>query len=71
MSHIVASQLEVTQMANGQAMTVPVYTIKGTGNGPSVYIQANIHGAEVQGNAVIYQLMEQFKQLDCYGKSDS
>ncbi len=67
MSQIIASQLNVTQMANGQAMTVPVYTIKGSNNGPSVYIQANIHGAEVQGNAVIYQLLEQFKQLDCYG----
>lgn len=67
MSHILLSELEVAQMANGQAMTVPVYTIKGQGTGPSVYIQANIHGAEVQGNAVIYQLLEQLKQLDCYG----
>ena len=67
MSQIQSSTLEVTQMANGQAMTVPVYTIKGQGSGPSVYIQANIHGAEVQGNAVIYQLLEQLKQLDCYG----
>jgi predicted deacylase len=67
MSQIFSSEVEVAQMANGQAMTVPVYSIKGQGNGPSVYIQANIHGAEVQGNAVIYQLLEQLKQLDCYG----
>jgi len=67
MSQIISSEVEVTHMANGQAMTVPVYSIKGQGNGPSVYIQANMHGAEVQGNAVIYQLLEQLKQLDCYG----
>ena len=29
---------------------------------PSVYIQANVHGAEVQGNAVIFQLLKQLEQ---------
>ena len=51
MSQIISSEVEVAQMANGQAMTVPVYSIKGQtvngqSKGPSVYIQANIHGAE-------------------------
>ncbi|TKB47205.1 succinylglutamate desuccinylase/aspartoacylase domain-containing protein [Thalassotalea mangrovi] len=54
-------------MASGVALTVPVYVLKGQGRGPSVYIQANIHGAEVQGNAVIYQLLELLQQQQLFG----
>ncbi len=54
--------LTVGEMASGVSLTVPVYRLKGNGQGPSVYIQANIHGAEVQGNAVIYQLLELLQQ---------
>ncbi|WP_394176645.1 succinylglutamate desuccinylase/aspartoacylase family protein [Thalassotalea litorea] len=54
-------------MASGVELTVPVYRLKGQGHGPSVYIQANIHGAEVQGNAVIYQLLELLQQQQLYG----
>ncbi|TRX55879.1 succinylglutamate desuccinylase/aspartoacylase family protein [Thalassomonas sp. M1454] len=50
--------LTVGEMASGVSLTIPVYRLAGSGKGPSVYIQANIHGAEVQGNAVIYQLLE-------------
>ena len=34
---------------------------------PNVYIQANMHGAEVQGNAVIFQLLELLKSCDIKG----
>ncbi|TLU67401.1 succinylglutamate desuccinylase/aspartoacylase family protein [Thalassotalea litorea] len=54
-------------MASGVELTVPVYRLKGSGHGPSVYIQANIHGAEVQGNAVIYQLLEVLQRQELYG----
>ncbi|QDP03032.1 succinylglutamate desuccinylase/aspartoacylase family protein [Thalassotalea sp. PS06] len=54
-------------MASGVELTVPVYRIKGRGTGPSVYIQANIHGAEVQGNAVIYQLLELLQKQTLLG----
>lgn len=67
MTQIEHSTLDVAVMANGQILSVPVYKIKGTGKGPNVYIQANVHGAEVQGNAVIYQLLEKFKSLSCFG----
>jgi len=50
--------MHIGEMASGAKLTVPVYRFKGQGSGPSVYIQANMHGAEVQGNAVIYQLLE-------------
>lgn len=67
MTIIKKSVLSMGEMASGAKLTVPVYFIKGTGDGPSVYIQANMHGAEVQGNAVIYQLLEQLKRLSING----
>lgn len=51
--------MQVGEMANGAKLTVPVYSFKSSKNtGPDVYIQANMHGAELQGNAVIFQLLE-------------
>jgi predicted deacylase len=59
--------MHVGEMASGAALTVPVYRINGKQRGPDVYIQANMHGAEVQGNAVIFQLLEQLKTLELNG----
>ncbi len=59
--------MHVGEMASGAKLTVPVYRFKGESDAPSVYIQANMHGAEVQGNAVIYQLLEQLRQLKILG----
>ncbi|MFT5164525.1 MAG: putative deacylase, partial [Alteromonadaceae bacterium] len=53
---------------NGQDLTIPVFTVTSDIEGPEVYIQANIHGAEIQGNAVIYQLLKQFESLSVRGK---
>jgi len=64
MNSISKEVMHVGEMASGAALTVPVYRIQGTGQGPSVYIQANMHGAEVQGNAVIFQLLEQLKSIE-------
>ncbi|QBG36976.1 succinylglutamate desuccinylase/aspartoacylase family protein [Litorilituus sediminis] len=57
--------MSVGEMASGAKLTVPVYSFKAEqSEGPSVYIQANMHGAEVQGNAVIFQLLELLKRCD-------
>jgi len=54
--------MAVGEMASGAKLTVPVYSFKQEGtSAPNVYIQANMHGAEVQGNAVIFQLLELLK----------
>ncbi|PCK30853.1 succinylglutamate desuccinylase/aspartoacylase family protein [Pseudoalteromonas piscicida] len=63
MNSITQQNIQVGEIANGLPLTIPVYRIKGDGSGPKVYVQANMHGAEVQGNAVIYQLLEQLKPL--------
>ena len=57
-SKALASQVALGELATGQILTAPLFSFKGTDeSAPSVYIQANVHGAEVQGNAVIHQLM--------------
>jgi len=59
--------MHVGEMASGAQLTVPVYRIYGDQDSPSVYIQANMHGAEVQGNAVIFQLLEILKEIKVNG----
>lgn len=68
MSHFIKTQIKVGESVNGQPYTIPVFTIKGKLSGPKVYIQANLHGAEIQGNAVIYQLLERLKSIDIRGQ---
>ena len=69
--------MHVGEMASGAKLTVPVYSFEGQKansrstkekKSPNVYIQANMHGAEVQGNAVIFQLLELLK--NCYIQSN-
>ncbi len=58
----------VAQNASGRNMHVPVYRLQGNKPGPTVYIQSSIHGAEVQGNVVIYQLLQKLKHLNICGE---
>ncbi|GHF78580.1 succinylglutamate desuccinylase/aspartoacylase family protein [Thalassotalea marina] len=67
MTNFTKEVMHVGEMASGAALTVPVYRIKGETGGRSVYIQANMHGAEVQGNAVIFQLLELLREIKVNG----
>jgi hypothetical protein len=60
MNQFIKEVMSVGEMASGAELTVPVYSFKSQPQStvPNVYIQANMHGAEVQGNAVIFQLLE-------------
>lgn len=55
--------LVVGQNASGRNLNVPVYRFIGNRPGPKVYIQSSIHGAEVQGNVVIYHLIQTLNTL--------
>ncbi|MCC5634485.1 succinylglutamate desuccinylase/aspartoacylase family protein [Nostoc sp. CHAB 5844] len=46
------------QMASGDRLSLQVYKFIGAYPGKKVYIQSNLHGAEISGNAVIHQLIE-------------
>lgn len=56
--------ITIQTLASGDVLQIPVYTFKGEINGKKAYIQANLHGAEIVGNAVIYELIEFFKTLN-------
>ena len=60
--------LVVAQNASGRNMKVPLYRFKGEQPGPKVYVQSSIHGAEVQGNVVIYHLIQMLKETRIRGE---
>ena len=68
MAAITQTQLKVGEMVNAMELTVPVFTASSGLPGPKVYIQANIHGAEIQGNAVIYRLLHALENLEIQGE---
>jgi predicted deacylase len=68
MNNFTKEVMSVGEMASGAELTVPVYVFNTENNSsPSVYIQANMHGAEVQGNAVIFQLLELLQHCNLQG----
>ena len=44
--------------ATGQRLTAPVFHCHGRNERPLAYVQANVHGAELQGNAAILALFD-------------
>ncbi|MEW9796592.1 succinylglutamate desuccinylase/aspartoacylase family protein [Alteromonas sp. CYL-A6] len=65
---LVKQHIAVAQNASGRNLNVPVYRIRGDRPGPKVYIQSSIHGAEVQGNVVIYHLIQRLLNLPLTGE---
>ncbi|MCL1049908.1 M14 family metallopeptidase [Shewanella abyssi] len=63
------SSLNVGELATGQELSIPVYHLAAKDpSAPKVFVQANVHGAEVQGNAVIFQLLKQLENMDVQGE---
>ncbi|MEM8828451.1 MAG: succinylglutamate desuccinylase/aspartoacylase family protein [Cyanobacteria bacterium P01_G01_bin.19] len=58
------STIELFKLASGDIFSLQVYKFIGHKPGKKVYIQANLHGAEIVGNAVIQQLIEFLSNLD-------
>lgn len=51
------NEYPIKELATGEVLNLKTYTANG-GIGPHIHIQASVHGAELQGNAVILQLMD-------------
>lgn len=51
-------------LTSGDHLCLQVYKFVGDQPGPKAYLQANLHGAEIVGNAVIYELIEHFSTLN-------
>ncbi|MGK7920350.1 MAG: succinylglutamate desuccinylase/aspartoacylase family protein [Trichodesmium sp.] len=56
--------IPLKQLASGDTLYLQVYKFTGNEAGKKAYIQANLHGAEISGNAVIHQLIEFLMTLD-------
>lgn len=58
------STIPIQQLASGDRLSIQVYKFTGANPGKKAYLQANLHGAEIVGNAVIHQLLEFLIALD-------
>lgn len=50
----------IKELPNGDKLNLNIFRINSSNPGPHVYLQSSVHGAELQGNAVIYKLIEYF-----------
>lgn len=55
-------------LASGDQSSCQVFSINGQKKGPKVHIQANVHGAEVQGNLVLVELLNFFQDYPLKGQ---
>lgn len=60
------NEYPIKELATGEVLNLKTYTVQG-GPGPHIHIQASVHGAELQGNAVILQLMEILNSIKITG----
>lgn len=58
------STIPIQHLASGDRLSIQVYKFIGANPGKKAYLQANLHGAEIVGNAVIQQLIEFLMTLD-------
>jgi uncharacterized protein len=58
MSHWERREIVLRKLPTGHALTAPVFVCRGRNERPLAYLQANVHGAELQGNAAILALFE-------------
>jgi uncharacterized protein len=60
----VIETLPLLQLASGDRLTLQVYKFVGAKPGKKAYIQANLHGGEIAGNAVIAELITILRGLE-------
>lgn len=56
--------INVQTLASGDILQLKTYKFESKKSKKKAYIQANLHGAEIVGNAVIYELLQFFSQLN-------
>jgi hypothetical protein len=60
----IISTVELFKLASGDVFSLQVYKFIGKQPGKKAYIQANLHGSEIVGNAVIQQVIDFLSNLD-------
>ncbi|WP_417335122.1 succinylglutamate desuccinylase/aspartoacylase family protein [Halobacteriovorax marinus] len=61
-------KIALSELPSGEKLSLKVIEVDGSFEGPHCYIQASVHGAEHQGNAVIYRLLEYLENNPIIGK---
>jgi len=61
------NEIPVKELSTGETLSIKTYNLKGEKPGAHIHIQASVHGAEIQGNAVILKLMEKLKDHNING----
>ena len=56
--------IPLIQLASGDRLSIQVYKFTGATPGKKAYLQSNLHGAEISGNAAVHQLIEFLLALD-------
>jgi uncharacterized protein len=56
--------LPLPQLASGDRLSLQIYKFIGHKSGQKVYLQSNLHGSELTGNAVIHQLIQWLSGLE-------
>lgn len=56
--------LPLIKLASGDQLGLQVYQFQGSKPGKKAYLQSNLHGAEISGNAVIQELIQFLISLD-------
>ena len=63
-----SSTIPIKKLATGDHLSINVIEIEGASSGQTCYIQASVHGAEIQGNLVIKQLLDCLKTTPINGR---
>ena len=58
MNKIITFKIPINQLPSGETLSLKVIDIYGQGKGPSCFIQSSVHGAELQGNLLILNLLD-------------
>ncbi|MCU0533714.1 MAG: succinylglutamate desuccinylase/aspartoacylase family protein [Hydrococcus sp. Prado102] len=56
--------IELCKLASGDTLSIQIYKFTGKQPGKKAYLQSNLHGSEIVGNAVIHELIEFLTTLD-------
>jgi predicted deacylase len=58
------SSLPILQLASGDYLSLQLYHFRGDRSGKKAYLQSNLHGCEISGNAVLHELINFLQSLD-------
>ena len=65
---VTLKKIPIKELLSGGQLEMPIFELVSPLPGPTVHIQANVHGAETQGSVVIYHLLRYLETHPFVGK---